>query len=53
LLFQANQLLRVFQNSNDNSLFDGALAKDMGEIGFYKLKESINKIVDNTTEKIL
>ena len=57
--FLCNGLLKFkisnveFQNPNDNSLFDGALAKDMGEIGFYKLKESINKIIDNTTEKIL
>ena len=57
--FLCNGLLKFkistieFQNANDTNLFDAALAKDMGDIGFYKLKESINKIIDNTTEKIL
>ena len=38
---------------NSNSLYDAALANEMGQIGYLKFKEAIPKIIDNTTEKVL
>lgn len=40
-------------NENSNDLYFAALAKDFGEVGLFKLKEALPKIIDPTTEKIL
>lgn len=40
-------------NENANDLYFPALAKDFGEVGLFKLKEALPKIIDPTTEKIL
>ena len=38
---------------NSSTLYDDSLIKDLGLVGLSKLKESVTKIIDNTTEKIL
>lgn len=43
----------VFLGGSSNSLYDKALANEFGEVGYFKFKETIPKIIDNTTEKIL
>lgn len=40
-------------SENANDLYYAAMAKDFGEVGLFKLKEALPKIIDPTTEKIL
>lgn len=43
----------IFMGESSNDLYDRALANEFGEVGYFKFKETIPKIIDNTTEKIL